>query len=286
MHHVGRFREADLAPDPTFQTHCKDYTRVALVDHTSGSVHTGLSMDQLAPSGSIDPHVHSHEEGFYIMSGRAVVRVEDQVHVLGPGDYGVFKVGTVHAWRAAASASVRWLQMAAPQPKPRGSERDTFFLKGAPPPSDGLTVDSSLSMQHLLGHFGVDQIPPPGVGRATSGGLAGVFLNWLIDEKFGARHHRLLLIEYQPGVSIGLHDHTFEESYFILSGQVQATLDGRTYMAGAGDVLWTGVGCVHAFANVGNEPVRWLETFAPQPPAENVFRFIAEWDQRARELEG
>src|SRR5437763_1984232 len=138
----------------------------------------------------------------------------------------------------------------------------------------------------LLGHFDSSQIPRTDEGRQTSGGLQGVFLKWMIDEKLGARHHRMLFIEYQPGVSIGLHDHTFEESYFILSGEVEATLDGRTYLAKAGSVLWTGVGCVHAFANVGREPVRWLETFSPQPPAENVFRFVAEWEQRARELEG
>ena len=117
-------------------------------------------------------------------------------------------------------------------------------------------------------------------------GLEGVYLNWLIDEKFGAAHHRLLLIEYQPGVSIGLHDHTFEEGYFILSGQVEATMDGKKYTAGPGNVLWTGVGCVHAFANVSDQPVVWLETFAPQPPRENAFRFMAEWTAKARELEG
>ena len=117
-------------------------------------------------------------------------------------------------------------------------------------------------------------------------GLEGVFLNWLIDEKFGAAHHRLLFIEYQPGVSIGLHDHTFEEGYFILSGEVEATMDGRKYTARPGDVLWTAVGCVHAFANVSSEPVIWLETFAPQPPKENAFRFMAEWNTRAKELEG
>ena len=61
---------------------------------------------------------------------------------------------------------------------------------------------------------------------------------------------------------------------------------GSGTSAKAGDVLWTGVGCVHAFANTGREPVRWLETFSPQPPSENVFRFVAEWEQRARELEG
>jgi mannose-6-phosphate isomerase-like protein (cupin superfamily) len=138
----------------------------------------------------------------------------------------------------------------------------------------------------MLGHFDVGQIPPGDEGRIVAGGLKGVFLKWLIDEKFGACHHRLLFIEYLPGVSIGLHDHTYEEAYFIVSGEVQATMVGTRYLAKAGDVLWTGVGCVHAFANTGREPVRWLETFSPQPPSENVFRFMAEWEQRARELEG
>ena len=39
------------------------------------------------------------------------------------------------------------------------------------------------------------------------------------------------------------------------------------------------------YGNVGTAPVRWLETFSPQPPDENVFRFMAEWDARATELE-
>ena len=34
------------------------------------------------------------------------------------------------------------------------------------------------------------------------------------------------------------------------------------------------------------DTVRWLETFAPIPPAENVFRFMRDWDKRAKELEG
>ena len=63
-------------------------------------------------------------------------------------------------------------------------------------------------------------------------------------------------------------------------------MDGKVYRARAGDVLWTGVGCVHAFANNSTEPVRWLETFSPQPPKENVFRFMAEWETKAKELEG
>ena len=112
-----------------------------------------------------------------------------------------------------------------------------------------------------------------------------MFLRWLLDERAGARHHRLALIEYLPGDRIGLHDHAFEESYFVLSGEVEATLDDQQYVARAGDVLWTGVGCVHAFVNTGAAPVRWLETFAPLPPQENAFRFFTEWEERGRAIE-
>jgi mannose-6-phosphate isomerase-like protein (cupin superfamily) len=177
--------------------------------------------------------------------------------------------------------------MNAPQPKPAGAERDTFFLRDRSVPPDAARLDLTAVGDNILGHFDVTQIPSAEERRTGGGtGLEGIFLKWLLDENAGTRHHRLLFIEYQPGVSIGLHDHTFEEAYFILSGEVQGTLDGTTYTARPGDVLWTGVGCVHTFVNVGKEPVRWLETFAPQPPRENVFRFMAEWDKKARELEG
>ena len=286
MHYFGKFDERALAEPPAYANHSQGYAEAPLVNAQTGSVHTGLSMMQLAATGTLSPHVHSYEEGFYLLSGRALVCVNGHSYLLQAGDFGAFKVGTPHAWRNAGTDPVRWLQMAAPQPKSPGHERDTFFLKDASIPAGAKPLDAANADGNLLGHFDVGQIPQSEEGRITAGGLKGVFLRWLIDEKLGARHHRMLFIEYQPGVSIGLHDHTFEEAYFIVSGEVEATLDGRKYVAKAGDVLWTGVGCVHAFANVSKEPVRWLETFSPQPPSENVFRFVADWEQRARELEG
>ena len=285
MHFFGRFQDSTLRADPVYAGHSAGYAQAPLVDRTSGSVHTGLSIEQLAPSGTLEPHVHSYEESFYILSGQAVVRLGERDYMLAAGDYGLVKVGTPHAWRAYGTGPVRWMRMAAPQPKPPGQERDTFFIRGASVPATASPPDWTNLDGTMLSHFDVGQIPPGDEGRIVAGGLKGVFLKWLIDEKFGAAHHRLLFIEYLPGVSIGLHDHTYEEAYFILRGEVEATLDGTRYVAKAGDVLWTGVGCVHAFANTGREPVRWLETFSPQPPSENVFRFMAEWEQRARDLE-
>jgi quercetin dioxygenase-like cupin family protein len=286
MHYYGRFDEGALRPHPIFDGHSNGYTSASLVDRSTGSVHTGLSLNQLESSGTIDPHVHSFEEGFYVLGGEALVSFGTENYRVGPGDYAAVKVGTPSAWRAIGATPVRWLQMAAPQPKPAGAERDTFFLQDRRIAAEAPRFDPSNPRGNLLGHFDASQITPVGERKNVVAGLEGVFLKWMIDEEFGARHHRMLFIEYQPGVGIGLHDHTFEEAYFILEGAVEATMDGKTYNLIAGDVVWTGVGCVHAFRNVSSQPVRWLETFAPQPPKENVFRFMAEWDARARELEG
>jgi quercetin dioxygenase-like cupin family protein len=285
MHFFGHSDSTPLAASPTFAGRSSGYRQADLITPAVGSVHTGLSLAELAPDGALDVHLHSFEESFYVLSGEAILQVNDRAYQVAAGDYGVVKVGTAHGWRASSAAPVRWLQMAAPQPKPAGAERDTFFPADAAMGGEVRARDAATEAGDLLGHFDASQIPPVGHRQTAAAGLEGVFLKWLIDENTGAIHHRMLFIEYQPGVSIGRHDHTFEEAYFILSGEVEGTLDGTRYRATAGDVLWTGVGCVHAFANTGAEPVRWLETFAPQPPRENVFRFMADWEQRARDLE-
>ena len=287
MHFHGRAGEILLCASRIYERQSRGYTQASLVDHTTGSVHTGLSLNELAPLGAIGTHLHSYEEGFYILEGEAVLTVAGRSWRLVSGDFGAFKVGTLHAWRNTGERPVRWLQMAAPQPKPYGEERDTFFARQEADASmNARPLDTNDLNGALLGHFDCSQIPEPGPARPELPGARGVFLKWLIDEQFGARHHRMIFIEYLSGSNIGLHDHTYEEAYFLLSGEVEAVLDGKRYIGRPGDVFWTGVGCVHSFANIGSEPVRWLETFAPQPPAENVFRFVQEWRQRAKDLEG
>src|SRR5579871_571507 len=153
MHLFRRSADVVLRPHPVYENHSQDYQAASLVDHTSGSVHTGLSLNHLSANGTIAPHVHSYEEGFYILEGQALLGINDAAYRLGPGDFGAFKVGTVHAWRNAGEAPLRWLGMAAPQPKPVGKERDTFFPKNASMPT-GVQPHTG-----LLGHFDVSQIP-------------------------------------------------------------------------------------------------------------------------------
>jgi quercetin dioxygenase-like cupin family protein len=129
MHYFKRQSQITKKAHPVFEGHSLGYLQTPLIDHTSGSVHTGLSLCELSPGGEVAPHVHSFEEGFYLLEGDAEISVNEEVYSLRAGDFGVAKVGWTHSWRNAGNGPATWLQMAAPQPKPVGKERDTFFVR-------------------------------------------------------------------------------------------------------------------------------------------------------------
>src|SRR3954447_20210989 len=122
MHFVRRSSDYTLTPPPLYAGHSPGLLTAPLVDHQSGSVHTGLSLVALEPEGVLLPHVHAYEEGFYLLEGSVDVQIEESVWRLSAGDYGVIKVGTRHAWANRGPSPARWLEMAAPQPKAIGRE--------------------------------------------------------------------------------------------------------------------------------------------------------------------
>jgi mannose-6-phosphate isomerase-like protein (cupin superfamily) len=282
MHHVGSLTEIAARTPWPYERHSQGYSRSTYVDHVVGSVHMGVGRCALAPGGAINPHVHAFEESFYILEGSLVVQMGEQAFGLGPGHHGLIGTGVPHAFRNAGEAPARWLEMQAPQPRPAEVGRDTFFV-GGEAPAEASTPDPADLAAKMLGYFDESLVPRPGGPSQMEGfnPTTGVALKMFVDRSFGAIHQSLFFLQYMPGAKIDPHDHTFEESYLILSGQVQATADGRTYTLGPGSTFWTGVGCIHSFANVSDAPVRWLETQAPLPPAKEVFRFERDWAQYA-----
>jgi mannose-6-phosphate isomerase-like protein (cupin superfamily) len=284
MHYVSHIDPATAQAPPLYDKRSSGFRRAAYVDRAVGSVHMGTGICYLDATGVIQPHLHSFEESFYILEGNVIVQIGERAYLLGPGHFGLISTGVPHSWRNASGQPARWLEMQAPQPRPLEAQagRDTFFVAGEAPTS-GEAPNSGEAAAPMLGYFDESQLPRPGGPSQMEGfnPITGVAIKMFVDRSFGAIHQSLFLIQYQPGAKIDLHDHTFEESYFIVSGGVRATADGQTYDLGPGDVIWTGVGCVHSFANVGDEPVRWIETQAPLPPAKEVFRFERDWTQYA-----
>jgi len=270
MHHVSKIDEGAARTPEFYEAHSAGFRRATYVDHAVGSVHMGVGVCYLAPGGAIEPHFHSFEESFYVLAGTVTAEIGGQKSDLSPGDFGLIRTGLPHSWRNNGDAPVRWLEMQAPQPRTLAYGRDTFFVNGATP---------ECQEKALLGHFDESQLPRPGGPSQMEGfnPTTGVAIKMFVDRSFGAIHQSLFLIQYLPGAKIDTHDHTFEESYLIVGGRVRATADGKTYDLGPGDVIWTSVGCIHSFANVGADPVRWIETQAPLPPAKEVFRFERDW---------
>jgi mannose-6-phosphate isomerase-like protein (cupin superfamily) len=270
MHFVSRIDDAAAATPHAYQNHSQGFRRATYVDRAMGSVHMGVGVCFLESTGEIKPHVHSFEESFYILEGTVTAHVADQSYTLTPGDFGLIRTGLPHSWHNESGAPARWLEMQAPQPRPASYGEDTFFV-------NGIGVEDSLPR----GHFDEAQLPRPGGPSQMEGfnPTTGVAIKMFVDRSFGAIHQSPFLIQYLPGAKIDPHDHTFEESYLIVAGRGRATADGKTYDLGRGDVIWTGVGCIHSFENTGSEPVRWIETQAPLPPAKEVFRFERDWAQ-------
>jgi quercetin dioxygenase-like cupin family protein len=277
MHHVSKIDPVTARIPDSYQKHSTGFQRVTYVDREAGSVHMGTGVCYLDPSGLIKPHVHSFEETFYIIEGEIIVLIGEQACTLSSGHFGLIGTGVKHGWRCAGNQSARWLEMQAPQPRLVKYGRDTFFV-GGDVPAQAVTPDKANS---LIGHFNETQLPRPGAPSEMEGfnPTTGVAIKMFVDRSFGATHQSLFLIQYMPGAKIDPHDHAFEESYLIVSGRVQATADGENHDLGPGDSIWTSVGCIHSFANIGTEPVRWIETQAPLPPAKEVFRFERDWVQ-------
>ena len=271
MHSVSRIDEAAGSTPEVYREHSTGFRRATYVDRALGSVHMGVGICVLEPNGAVQAHVHSFEESFYVLEGTVTVQVDQKSCVLGPGNFGLIPTGTRHAFRNQSGHQVRWLEMQAPQPRIVDYGRDTFFVDEA-----AATGDAD---KGRFGYFDETQLPQPGSASQMEGfnPTTGVAIKMFVDRSFGAVHQSLFLIQYMPGAKIDPHDHTFEESYLIVSGRVRAVADGKTYELGAGDVVWTGVGCIHSFENIGQEPVRWIETQAPLPPAKEIFRFERDW---------
>jgi quercetin dioxygenase-like cupin family protein len=281
-----------------FAAHSDGFERLALIGPHTGSVHTDLGVGRLQPGGSTDLHVHSYEEAIYVLDGELAVQIDDRAHLLVPGDFAFFPIGSLHGFRNAGGTQARWMDVNSPIALREASgRRDTFFprdpaqlLHKAVPP------DFSDPTLVLVGHY--DGTEPDHVSRATaadprgrsSAGMdtavmaySGISVKMLVDEHRGAGMLTMFMVDYEVNGAAQVHDHPFEETYFFLRGDTDFELDGTVHKLAAGDVAWAGVGETHACFNTDGGRVRWIETQAPVPPSRHSYRWPADWDHYERE---
>lgn len=295
MHHVVRAAEIRYAP--AYEGHARGFGRHSAVDRSCGSTHTAFALCRLEADGAVDTHVQSYEEFFYVTEGEPVLVLDGHAHPLLPGACGVVPIGVPHAWLGSGKGPAKWAEMSTPIPRGPGEPADLFWL--GPPKvieSGPLDIRDPRSL-HLFrmteDDIDVDKlkvgsrIDAPTVSASMSSALlaySGIAVKMLVDQRHTAALGTMFMVDYQPGGVAHLHDHPLEEAYYILEGEVEAIADGAVYVLKEGDVLWTGVGSIHAFRNQTGTTVRWLETQSPQPPVRHSYRFNRDWDYLAEKL--
>ena len=287
-------RREEIALEPALPERSRGLTRAVLIGEATGAVHTGLVVVSLA-DGHVDTHVHSYESSFYVLSGEPVLFLDGRGVRLKPNACGVLPVGLPHAWRSDGHAE--WIEMASPRPRGPDQPPDTFFLGDAPaePPADldlrdprnrnlFFLSDEDMDVDLLSAGAKVSQ-PTVSASMATAALLySGVTVKMLVDKRLDAQLHTMFMVGYKPGAVAHPHDHPFEESYYMLEGEVDVVADGDRCTLRPGDVFWTGVGCVHAFYETRGGTVKWLETSAPGPPDRHSYRFERDWEYLAERL--
>lgn len=300
QYHVARAADIALAaPSGPAAEHSAGLRRATLVGRGVGAVHTGLALAQLEPGGHVGMHLHSTEQSFYVLSGHPTLIMEGRSHRLSPDECGLLPVGVAHGYRNESDSPALLLEANSPVPRTSGPA-DTFWTGEPLPAGPGTEPDIRDPRTRTLFRLGPGQmdvdnlkigsaVNAPTVSASMATALlaySGIAVKMLVDQRLGAVLHSLFMVEYQPGGVAQPHDHPLEESYYILEGEVVATANDDEFTLRAGDVFWTGVGCIHAFYNRSNGRVRWLETQAPQLPSNHSYRFNRDWDYLAERIGG
>ena len=232
-HHVTRIDWQSATLRAGYETSASGYVCQPLVDAAGGSVHMGVTACQLDPDGHVAEHVHSFEEGFFLLDGTTRLRM------LG---------ATVELRGRPLWADPGWCAHAGPAVGRRpGGSRWPRHSPGRQVPLPGLSLSLSLSLSLLPllslslslprgrrrrrrssfrgGHSRSPNAPPafrlgdadmdvealrhsgsrvdaPTVSASMATALlvySGIAVKMLVDQRLDAQLSTMFMVEYQPG---------------------------------------------------------------------------------------
>jgi mannose-6-phosphate isomerase-like protein (cupin superfamily) len=114
---------------------------------------------------------------------------------------------------------------------------------------------------HHVGRVDWSFADRPMPDSATSSGLAR---SVLIGPAQGAVHSEIAVGALAAQGWISRHLHSFEETLYVLEGELVLELDGHVHALAPGDFALIPIGVRHTLANVGGAAVRWFAANTPQ----------------------
>jgi quercetin dioxygenase-like cupin family protein len=114
---------------------------------------------------------------------------------------------------------------------------------------------------HWVGSLDWAFADDPPAPSETASGLAR---NRLIGPDQGAVHTELAAVGIQPGGWLAPHVHSFEESLYVLEGELLLQIGERVHRLVAADYALIPTGLRHGLGNSGDAPLRLLSLNSPQ----------------------
>ena len=202
--------------------------------------------------GHVDEHVHSFESSFYVLEGEPVLYLDGRGVELEPGACGALPVGRAarvplrragrsgSRWRRRGRASTAATRSSSGRRPDARRSRSTSAIRGTAISSSSATarwISIASSSAQAMG------APTVSASMATAVlAYSGIAVKMLVDQRLDAQLHTMFMVDYQPGACANPHDHPFEESYYMLDGEVDVVANGDRYTLRPGDVFWTGGG--------------------------------------------
>jgi quercetin dioxygenase-like cupin family protein len=254
-----------------------------------------ISRGTAAPGDGAPPHVHSFDEGFYVLRGEMTFTAGNQVVTASDGTFVNIPGGVAHFVKNASDSEAEVLVIGAPA----GFDGFQIAVSEAAPGPDGpfapAPADLQARMERASAEFGINLHPapalfevdprltvrPPGSGEPIA--AVGDLYNFLATSEHTSGRYAIWHATIHPGGGPPPHVHTREhEAFYILCGNLSAFDQGERVVVGPGSLIILPKDSLHWFKNETDEPVEMIILIAPGGGEEMFRQFGTPWPSAER----
>jgi quercetin dioxygenase-like cupin family protein len=189
-------------------------------------------------------HHHAFDEAFYVLDGELTFQLDRELAAAGPGALVFAPRDSRHTLANLSGAPARYALICTPagferrfEPEPRGPVPEVFVV--------GPRIERPSTVPRRIA---------PGAAR----------INVLLRSEQSGGHVAVMDNTVPAGITgPPLHHHAFDETFYVLEGELTFQLDGERLTRRAGELAFAPRDVPHTFTNLSGEPARMLLVCTP-----------------------